>query len=587
MGDFLQNSIERLVLHDHVCLFYKNPEERLSVLVSYIRIGLSRGEKCLLYCGEATGKEILEGLRYKGVDIGVALARGAVLATQGTTTRDATRGFSPEELIAFFHSTAGIAGSEKYTGLRLCVDIPFALGKDVPRERFLEYQWKLSSFLAGEKCLCMCLYGLTDSPADMLLDALRAHPFVIHKGRLAGNFYFVPLAGDTWKIEAERVLEQRLDHLVERHDQLARIQRQALRLTRFRDIAASLLSHPAIPDLLSRIAEGVVSLGYRMCWVGMAKTDGSTEPVASAGDKEGYLQEVSVRWDDTPMGNGPVGLAIREGKPQIVRDVSHAPQFSPWRKHALERGYLSVAAIPIQEGNKVVGALAVYAGAHDAFSREAIDELVAFVLQASLALQRVREYRDLSFSEERFRRLFDQIPAACFTYDIDGNIRDWNQHCLRFFDYSREEGQPECHAAGAYPKGAETIFIVDDEPVIREMGEELLTALGYRTIVAEDGETACRIFRQRGKEISLVLLDVIMPKMGGRETFHTLRKLAPGLPVLLSSGYSVEGLAQKILDEGANGFIRKPYGLQEISRMIRSILDKTRPNASGQAGTGA
>lgn len=915
MGGSLQESMERLSLHDHACLFYKNPEERLSVLVPYIRIGLARGEKCLLYCGEATGKEILKGLRYKGIDIGGALARGAVVATQGTATRDARKGFSPEEQIAFFHSSAHIAGSEKYTGLRLCVDMSFALGKDVPRERFLEYQRKLSSFLAGEKCLCMCLHGLTDSPADMLLDVLRAHPFVIHKGRLAGNFYFVPLTGETGKIEAGRMLERRLDHLVERHDQLARIQRQALRLTRFRDIAASLLSHAAIPDLLSRIAEGVVSLGYRMCWIGMAKTDGSIELVASAGDREGYLQEVSVRWDDTPLGNGPIGLAIREGKPQIVRDVARAPQFLPWRKHALERGYLSVTAIPIREGNKVIGALAVYAGTHDAFNREAIDELVAFVLQASLALQRVREYRQLSFSEERFRRLFDQIPAACFTYDLEGNIRHWNQHCRRLFGYSpeeaegksllglvgrpedeaktreivsrvfsgesffnlewenrtatgdtrwvltntypfrgksndvemgisvnvditewirmkeelrkglaqaqkmeamgafaagiahefnnvlgailgytsilearleagdpnlatakkihrsteratdltrkltgfarrgksfvrplslsgivsrmipilsekldrtievrtsldpylalvagdegqleqsflnlclnardsmpgggtltietgvadltaeearrfhvkepgkyaflevrdtgegmtgeiqkrifepffttrrekgcagmglpmvygvvknhgggihvesapgkgslfrihlplaaREEGQPESPAAGTYPGGTETILIVDDEPEIRDMGTELLTALGYRTIAAEDGEVACRIFRERGKEIRLVLLDIIMPKMGGRETFRTLRKLAPGLPVLLSSGYSVEGLAQKILDEGANGFIQKPYGLPELARMIRSILDTVRPNVSDQAGTGA
>ncbi|MDA8123390.1 MAG: MEDS domain-containing protein [Deltaproteobacteria bacterium] len=915
MGDFLQNSMERLSLHDHVCLFHKNPEERLSALVPYIRIGLARGEKCLLYCAEATGKEILEGLRYGGMDIGGALARGAMLATQGSTTLDARREFSPQELIAFFHSAAAVAVSEKYAGLRLCVDMSFVLGKDVPRERLIEYQRKLSAFLAGEKCLCMCLHGLTDSPADMLLDTLRAHPFVIHKGRLAGNFYFVPLTGETGRIEAGQVLEQRLDHIVERHDQLARIQRQALRLTRFRDIAASLLSHAAIPDLLSRIAEGVVSLGYRLCWIGMAKTDGSVDPAASAGDREGYLQENPVRWDDTPLGNGPVGLAIREGKPQIVRDVVRAPQFLPWRKQALDRGYLSVAAIPIREGDKVIGSLAVYAGTHDAFSREAIDELVAFVLQASLALQRVREYRQLSFSEERFRRLFDQIPAACFTYDTEGTIRHWNQHCRRIFGYSseeaegksllglvgrsedeaktrkivsrvlagesffnlewenrtatgdnrwvltntspfrgksndvetgisvnvditdwirmkeelrkelaqaqkmeamgafaagiahefnnvlgaimgytsilearleagdsnhataekihrsveratdltrklagfarggkstvrplslggivsrmipilaekldsaievrtsidpcpafvagdeeqlgqsllnlclnardsmpgggtltietgvadlnagearsfhvkepgkfafievrdtgegmteeiqkrifepffttrrekgcagmglpmvygvvknhgggihvesapgkgslfrihlplasREQGRPGSPDAGFCPRGTETILIVDDEPEIRDMGTELLTALGYRTIVAEDGEVACRIFRERGGEIDLVLLDIIMPKMGGRETFHTLRKLAPGLPVLLSSGYSVEGLAQKILDEGANGFIQKPYGLQEISRMIRSILDTVGPDASGQAGTGA
>lgn len=135
--------------------------------------------------------------------------------------------------------------------------------------------------------------------------------------------------------------------------------------------------------------------------------------------------------------------------------------------------------------------------------------------------------------------------------------------------------------AGPSPRGTETVLIVDDEPEIREVGSELLSALGYRTITAEDGEVACRIYRERGREIRLVLLDIIMPRMGGRETFRALRKLTPGLPVLLSSGYSVDGLAQEILDEGANGFIQKPYGMSELARKIRGVLD------AGQAGTGA
>jgi len=141
--------------------------------------------------------------------------------------------------------------------------------------------------------------------------------------------------------------------------------------------------------------------------------------------------------------------------------------------------------------------------------------------------------------------------------------------------------------AETYPKGTETILIVDDEPVIREMGSELLGALGYRTIPAEDGEAACRIFQEHRGEIGLVLLDIIMPKMGGKETFRALRKLSPGLPVLLSSGYSVEGLAQEILEEGANGFIQKPYGLPELARTIRRILDAARSPLTGQTGTGA
>ena len=70
----------------------------------------------------------------------------------------------------------------------------------------------------------------------------------------------------------------------------------------------------------------------------------------------------------------------------------------------------------------------------------------------------------------------------------------------------------------------------------------------------------------------IALQDIVMPKMGGKETFEALREISPSLPVLLSSGYTLEGVAQEILDKGANGFIQKPYGLSELARAVRGIL---------------
>ncbi len=439
MSGPLHESLEKLALHDHICIFHRSTEELISALVPYIRVGLSRGEKCLLYCNETEREEILNGLKHKGVDIGSALARGAVLVVQGPAPHSRKGEFDPDALINFFRSSARIAGSEKYAGLRLCVDMAFAGAKDAPRERLLEYQWKLHVFLAEQASLCLCLCEMDDFPADRLLDLLRAHPFVIFDGKLIENFYFIPPTEKSRRVEAGRLLHQRLDRLLEWHGQLVRIRRQAIRLTRFRDITASFLAHAAVPDLLNRIAEGVVSLGSPMCWIGMAKPDGSVEPVASCGAKEGYLQQIPVRWDDTPLGNGPAGAAIRKGKPDIVRDVARSVRFGPWREQALARGYLSVAAIPLREEKTVIGALIVYASKHDAFDREAIEELSAFALQASLVLRSAREYQQLSLSEERLRTLFEQIPAACFTYDRVGNIHHWNLHCRRLFGHPPQE----------------------------------------------------------------------------------------------------------------------------------------------------
>ncbi|MBI5342033.1 MAG: PAS domain S-box protein [Deltaproteobacteria bacterium] len=1044
MDDLSPESFEELGPHDHACHLYMDAEDRLSVLVPYFRTGLSRGEKCLLLCGEADAEEILNGLRGKGIDVGSALSRGALLVTQEPVARPGKGGVDPAALVAFFRSSARVAGSEKYAGLRLCADVSFALGKSAPRERLVQYQRLLHDFLAEQKALCLCLHGMNDFPAEFLLDALRAHPTVIYGGIVAKNFYFIPPTGDTREVEASRLLDRRLENVLEQHWRMTRLRRQATRLTRLRDIAASLLADASVTDLLARIVEGVVSLGYRMCWIGMARQDGSVDPLASFGDKEGYLQQTTVRWDDSPLGNGPTGVAIRKGKPDIIRDASRSHRFAPWREAAAAAGYLSAASIPIREGTKVIGALTAHAAAHNAFDREAIEELSSFVLHASLALQRTREHRRVTLSEERFRKLFEQIPAACFTFGRQGNILHWNRHCRRIFGYAREaaegksvielaaypgneakardivsrvfqgesffnleweirtsagdirwvltnaypyhgkgsdvemgisvnvdvtgqigyrraladsearyraavevtnvvvveideegkivlfnkgaeqitgyrageaigkpflfffperekeraaealrevrdgrdaegfvtavlarsdaermvmwnataaraavgtvqcviafgvditerlrlerekeellknlantqkmeaigaiaggiaheynnilgailgytsllqsrmgaddpdlpairkiqesadraadltkklvgfarrgkhqvrplslnvlvesalpllakyfnpsveirslpdpsnpavdgdEGQLQrslldlCfnardampgggtltirtgvgalsgeeaaryrlkqgedyaflevrdtgtgmteevqhrifepffttkkgnghsgmglpsvygivknHNGGIHvestpgegsvfriylpaaalgeiegvkfpgeplPRGTETILIVDDEPEIREVGCELLSALGYRPIAAEDGEDACRVFREKGGEIRLVLLDIVMPKMGGRETFRELRKMAPGLPVLLSSGYSVEGLAREILDEGANGFLHKPYGLPELARTIRRILDEGWPELPFQTGTGA
>ncbi|MBF8259758.1 MAG: hypothetical protein HW377_2132, partial [Actinobacteria bacterium] len=243
MGDPLTESLEELGLHDHACHFHRGPEDRLSVLVPYIRIGLSRGEKCLILCDETGGEQILAALRGSGVDIGSALARGSVLVTQGPVMRPEEGGFDPGVLVAFFRASARVARAEKHGGLRLSVDMASALGKDVPRERLVEYQGLLHAFLAEQDTLCMCIHGMDDFPADILLDALRAHPAVVHEGKISRNCYFIPPTGESRRVDASQLLDQRLAHILEQQRGVTRLRRKANRLTRFRDIAASLIAN--------------------------------------------------------------------------------------------------------------------------------------------------------------------------------------------------------------------------------------------------------------------------------------------------------------------------------------------------------
>ncbi|MCJ8502538.1 PAS domain S-box protein [Desulfatitalea alkaliphila] len=121
--------------------------------------------------------------------------------------------------------------------------------------------------------------------------------------------------------------------------------------------------------------------------------------------------------------------------------------------------------------------------------------------------------------------------------------------------------------------GQETVLLVDDEKGIREIGLLLLEKLGYKVILAAGGQEAVDLFARHKDTIDLVMLDMIMPGMSGGETFAALQQIDPQVKVLLSSGYSINGQAKSIMDQGCKGFIQKPFGMQELSIKLRGILD--------------
>jgi PAS domain S-box-containing protein len=121
--------------------------------------------------------------------------------------------------------------------------------------------------------------------------------------------------------------------------------------------------------------------------------------------------------------------------------------------------------------------------------------------------------------------------------------------------------------------GSETILIVDDDPLILDVATAMLASLGYGVLVAQGGEEAIATYRNNGDQICLVILDMIMPDMGGGRTYDELKAIDPDINVLLSSGYSIDGQASAILNRGCNGFIQKPFNLQTLSEKIRLIID--------------
>ncbi|MBA7646690.1 Sensor histidine kinase RcsC [subsurface metagenome] len=123
-------------------------------------------------------------------------------------------------------------------------------------------------------------------------------------------------------------------------------------------------------------------------------------------------------------------------------------------------------------------------------------------------------------------------------------------------------------------KGTETVLFVDDEDMIVGIGEKTLKRMGYDVITAKNGKEAIELYKENKARVDIVVLDMIMPEMGGGETYDRLKEINPNVKVLLSSGYSIEGQANEIIKRGCDGFIQKPFRMRLLSRKIREVLDK-------------
>jgi two-component system cell cycle sensor histidine kinase/response regulator CckA len=121
--------------------------------------------------------------------------------------------------------------------------------------------------------------------------------------------------------------------------------------------------------------------------------------------------------------------------------------------------------------------------------------------------------------------------------------------------------------------GHESILIIDDEEVIREVAGEILSSYGYRVQLAADGEEGVKIYKKQEPRSDLVILDMIMPRQGGRETLLKLKKINPAIKVLFSTGYSQNEKVNEIISLGVSGFIQKPYQVNNLLSKVREILD--------------
>jgi len=143
----------------------------------------------------------------------------------------------------------------------------------------------------------------------------------------------------------------------------------------------------------------------------------------------------------------------------------------------------------------------------------------------------------------------------------------------RILQIPKEKEKLRVISSGKLPeKGSGTILVVDDEEYILNADRAMLNELGYEVLLANGGKEALRVFDENKDRIDLLILDLIMPDMSGEIVYDRIKSLRPDVRVILSSGYSIEGQAESILKKGCDGFIQKPYNLNQLAQKIKEIL---------------
>ncbi|MCJ7581771.1 MAG: response regulator [Candidatus Aminicenantes bacterium] len=124
-------------------------------------------------------------------------------------------------------------------------------------------------------------------------------------------------------------------------------------------------------------------------------------------------------------------------------------------------------------------------------------------------------------------------------------------------------------------KAKETVFLIDDDDMIVDVSEQILNSSGYDVVSAKSGKEAIEVYKENHSRIDMVILDMILPDMGGGDTYDRLKEINPGIKVLLASGYDIDYQGSDIMERGCDGFIQKPFNMNELLEKIRGIMTST------------
>jgi PAS domain S-box-containing protein len=295
-------------------------------------------------------------------------------------------------------------------------------------------------------------------------------------------------------------------------------------------------------ELFTEVCRITVDLGYRLAWVGMAAHDArhSVLPVAHAGYRDRYLDEMLLTWDDDGSDHGPTGAAIRSGEVAIARDILADERYSDWRMEAAKRGYASGIALPLKSGDRVLGALTIYAIEGDAFGTDEVELLHELARHLSYGLvvlrgraERQRAERDLLKAEARYRVLVEQVPVVTYIAALDETSSTLYMSpqiaAMTGFPPERWISTTAFFVTRLHP--GDRMRVLAELALCREQGQPLaceyrLLAADGRTVWIRDEAKVVRDEQGRPEFIHGVLMDITQRKLAEESLHHAHQTLS-------------------------------------------------------------
>lgn len=234
----------------------------------------------------------------------------------------------------------------------------------------------------------------------------------------------IPMTGKVYRVKVFAAGQESLHvHLLE---DVTERRRAAERERVFHDFTRKAVTKFDFKYRLAEICNAAVQLGFKMCWAGVLDEETKTVvPTAQAGFEDGYLSSITVKYDDSPLGCGPTGRAIKYKRVEVQNNIATDERYAPWKEQALRRGFRSSLSIPMMDEGRVIASLNVYNG-KESFLEDELTFLRSFANNAVIYLRNARLYEEATRSAETLKReaeitqnLLMISNATASTTDID------------------------------------------------------------------------------------------------------------------------------------------------------------------------